>query len=126
MDNQDELIRLQEVKEMLKGYFAGIPDIEINVDGEHGYLYAENAFILSFDHEGCFTLSFEEDTNPLLVVNIVEMFLSNNIEYELKENFYFSPSDNQIYHGAEIASQKVKDTFGGKFSLKKYQGRIIQ
>lgn len=121
-----EMKKLQKVAAIFSGYFHGLPEVLIDDSGTHCYLSIGWCFLISFNEEDILTLSFDQDTDPLLAASIVQILQANQIYFVLEDNFYFSPSDQKIYYGNEIGIQKSKDIFHGQLNLKKNYGRPIQ
>jgi hypothetical protein len=106
--NDDELQRLNDIKIIFKDFFADMPEIEI-YESQHYYMTVDWTFILTFDNEKNFVLMFNDDINPLLSARIAQLLAENNIKYEMRNNYYYSPYTKELYFEDEIEKAKNRD-----------------
>jgi hypothetical protein len=105
---EKELKILTELKTLFQSSFKEMPEIEI-VKGNHYYMTAGWAFILTFNDRGKLLLLFDDTINPLLSAKLTQLLSTNNIQFQIRNNYYYSPYDKLIYIGNQIITKQMED-----------------
>lgn len=104
----EEMTQLNNIKKTLEDHFDDMPEIQI-FEGKHYFMTAGWAFILTFDDNGFLLLLFDNTINPLLSAKLTQVLGDNHIQFEIRENYYYSPYEKIIYYGAMAALKQSED-----------------